>query len=113
MSRRIRVRGAVPRTVVTTEREDVPLDVATHDVPLSLVNDEWRTTVVASVLVSFRYKPCRRVACALHHGSVPNELERRLGEQTHDMEDFPLPYEYVQAVHDVFDSSRPVPPMDV
>ena len=82
------------RTLFESHGKDVALEIALHDAPRALVDDERRLACEPSVCVRLRDDPRGRV----RHAEVEN---------------LALHYEVVQAIHDFLNAAGVVPPVNV
>ena len=78
----------------TSHRDRVPFEIPGEDVPSALVNHEWRLVGHLSISIGFCNNPRG------HVGSTK-------------IEDFALNNNVVESVHDFFDGTGVVPPVNI
>lgn len=93
--------------------DNVPFDSAIHDVPETLINDEWRLPMITSVLVCLGHDPRGGIRDTLESCNAVRPRVHRGRAETYQIEHFSLLNERVETIHHFFDRGLPVPPVDV
>ena len=100
------------RTLADAHGQDLALEIAVDDAPLALVNHERGLVREAGVRVGLCDDPCGGVRDALQI-LLSLYLQTRAQNATHQIQDFALHDEVVQAVHNLFDARVIIPPVQV
>jgi len=93
--------------------DDISFERAFHNIPKTLIDHEWRLSMIASVLVCLRYHPGGSIRSAL-------EGQIRLRNPTvmkafskYQVKYFASLYEVVESIHHFLDGRLPIPPVDI